>query len=310
MAKAKRSAKGRAIAVGEVAANGAPAAGRGEEAVDEPEPRFFNRELSALDYSARVLSCAEDAWRPALERARFLAIFSRNLDEFFQIRVSGLREQAGAGVSGTSPDGMSPRAQIDAIRVRAQELVARQMQIFEGDVRPLLHAGGVRITDWDDLKGPQRQQLQQVFEERIFPVLTPLAVDPAHPFPYISDLSLNLAVVVRDPHTGVRRFARVKVPSLLPRLLKLPGGRKFVAIEQVIAANLDRLFPGMVIVEQHPFRVTRDADVEVEVDEADDLLVALESLLNDRQRTPRRSGSRWRARCHSGSARCSCGSSA
>ena len=125
-----------------------------------------------------------------------------------------------------------------------------------------------------------------MFEERIFPVLTPLAVDPAHPFPYISDLSLNLAVVVRDPDTGVRRFARVKVPPLLPRLLKLPAGRRFVPIEQVIAANLDRLFPGMAMVEQHPFRVTRDADVEVEVDEADDLLVALESLLRDRQRTP------------------------
>ena len=247
----------------------------------------MNRELSALDYNARVLACAGEARRPPLERARFLAIFSRNLDEFFQIRVSGLREQLRAGVPGTSPDGMSPRDQIDAIRERAQELVATQTQLFEHDVKPLLHAGGVRITRWEDLKEAQRQELRRVFDERIFPVLTPLAVDPAHPFPYISDLSLNLAVVVRDPSSTTRRFARVKVPPLLPRFLKLSGGRRFVLIEQVIAAHLDRLFPGMTIVEHNPFRVTRDADVEVEVDEADDLLVTLESLLRDPQRAPK-----------------------
>ena len=251
-----------------------------------PESRFLNRELSWLEYNARVLACAEDTWRPPLERARFLAIFSRNLDEFFQIRVSGLREQVEAGVAGASPDGMSPGEQLAAIRERAQELVARQSQVFERAVKPELHAGGVRITDWDDLKSAQRNELQQVFEERIFPVLTPLAVDPAHPFPYISDLSLNLAVVVRDRETGVRRFARVKIPSLLPRLLKVPGGRRYVPIEQVIAASLDRLFPGLPIVEQHAFRVTRDADFEVEVDEADDLLATLESLLRDRLRSP------------------------
>ena len=247
----------------------------------------MNRELSALDYNARVLACAGEARRPPLERARFLAIFSRNLDEFFQIRVSGLREQLRAGVPGTSPDGMSPRDQIDAIRERAQQLVATQMQLFEHDVKPVLHAGGVRITDWEDLKEAQRQELRRVFDERIFPVLTPLAVDPAHPFPYISDLSLNLAVVVRDPSSTTRRFARVKVPPLLPRFLKLSGGRRFVLIEQVIAAHLDRLFPGMTIVEHNAFRVTRDADVEVEVDEADDLLVTLESLLRDPERAPK-----------------------
>jgi polyphosphate kinase len=257
-----------------------------EPAADERQSQFLNRELSALEYNARVLACAAEARRPALERARFLAIFGRNLDEFFQIRVSGLREQLGAGVSGTSPDGMSPRQQIDAIRARAQELVVTQMRLYEDEVKPLLHAGGIRITDWDDLKEPHRRELHAVFDERIFPVLTPLAVDPAHPFPYISDLSLNLAVVVRDPRSGVRRFARVKVPPLLPRFLKVSGGRRFVPIEQVIAAHLDRLFPGMAIVEHHLFRVTRDADVEVEVDEADDLLVTLESLLRDRQRAP------------------------
>jgi polyphosphate kinase len=218
-----------------------------------------------LEYKARILASAEDESRSPLERARFLAILGRTLDEFFQIRVSGLREQLAAGVPGTSPDGMSPREQLDAIRARAQELVARQTRIFEKRVRPQLQADGVQITDWTDLKKAQREELREVFEERVYPVLTPLSVDPAHPFPYISDLSLNLAVVVRDPESGVRRFARVKVPPLLPRFLKLSGGRRFMPLEQVIAAHLERLFPGMKIVARHPFRVTRDADVEVEV---------------------------------------------
>jgi polyphosphate kinase len=239
-----------------------------------------------LEYNSRILACAEDESRSPLERARFLAILGRNLDEFFQIRVSGLREQLAAGVRGTSPDGMSPREQLDAIRARAQELVARQTHVFEKRVLPQLHADGVRITDWADLKKAQREELRKVFDERVFPVLTPLSVDPAHPFPYISDLSLNLAVVVRDPETGVRRFARVKVPPLLPRFVKLSGGRRFVPLEQVIAAHLERLFPGMKIVARHPFRVTRDADVDVEVDEADDLLETLESLLRRRKRAP------------------------
>jgi polyphosphate kinase len=250
------------------------------------ESRFFNRELSWLDFNERVLALAEDDARPALERARFLAIFGRHLDEFFQIRVSGLREQMVAGVPGGSPDGMSPREQLDAIRDRVLELVERQAQVFEREVRPRLKAGGLQIVDWEDLKKGQREELGQVFEERVYPVLTPLAVDPAHPFPYISDLSLNLAVVVRDPETSLRRFARVKIPPLLPRFVKVPGGRRFVPLEQLIAAYLDRLFPGMKIVSQHAFRVTRDADVEVEVDEADDLLETLESLLKGRQRSP------------------------
>jgi polyphosphate kinase len=250
------------------------------------ERRYLNRELSLLDYKARILALAEDESRTPIERARFLAILGRTLDEFFQIRVSGLREQLVAGVPGTSPDGMSPREQLDAIRKRAQELAARQTAAFEKHVRPQLQGDGLRITDWDDLKKPQREELRAVFEERVYPVLTPLAVDPAHPFPYISDLSLNLAVVVRDPETGVRRFARVKVPPLLPRFLKLSGGRRFVPLEQVIAAHVEWLFPGMKIVSRHPFRVTRDADVEIEVDEADDLLVTLESLLRGRKRAP------------------------
>jgi polyphosphate kinase len=257
-----------------------------DPAQPRPASRFFNRELSWLDFNERVLALAEDGARPALERARFLAIFGRNLDEFFQIRVSGLREQVAAGVLGGSPDGMTPREQLDAIRDRVEELVERQTQVFERDVRPGLKAGGLQIVDWDDLKKGQREELAQVFEERVYPVLTPLAIDPAHPFPYISDLSLNLAVVVRDPDTSLRRFARVKIPPLLPRFVKVPGGRRFVPLEQLIDAHLERLFPGMKIVSKHAFRVTRDADVEVEVDEADDLLETLESLLRGRQRSP------------------------
>ena len=248
--------------------------------------RFLNRELSWLDYNARVLALAEEDSTPALERAKFLAIFSRNLDEFFQIRVSGLREQAIAGVPGTSPDGMSPTEQLAAIRERVLSLVERQSRVFERELRPLLKKGGVQILDWEDLKKAQREELRKVFDERVYPVLTPLAVDPAHPFPYISDLSLNLAVVVRDPSSGARRFARVKTPPLLPRFLRVPGGRRYVPLEQVIAAHLDRLFPGMKIVTQHAFRVTRDADVDVEVDEAGDLLETLETLLRGRQRSP------------------------
>jgi polyphosphate kinase len=250
------------------------------------ESRFLNRELSLLDYYDRVLACAEDESRSALERARFLAIVSHLLDEFFQIRVSGLREQLAAGLRGTSPDGLTPRAQLDAIRPRAQELVARQMTVFEMHVRPELGAQGLRITDWGQLKKSDRAELRAVFDERVFPVLTPLAFDPAHPFPYISDLSLSLGAFVLDEETGVRRFARVKVPPLLPRFLQVSGGRRYVPLEQVIGAQIGRLFPGMQVVEHDPFRVTRDADVEIEVDEADDLLVTLEAMLRVRQRSP------------------------
>ena len=191
-----------------------------------------------------------------------------------------------AGVSSNSPDGMSPREQLDAIRGRVQALVTRKMKVFETEIRPLLRARGVQIADWDDLKKGDREELRRVFDERVYPVLTPLAVDPAHPFPYISDLSLNLAVIVREPKSTIRRFARVKIPPLLPRFVKVPGSRRYVPLEQVVAAHLDRLFPGMKIVTHNPFRVTRDAELEVEVDEADDLLATLESLLRTRRRSP------------------------
>ncbi len=251
-----------------------------------PSSRFANRELSWLDFDARVLALAEDNTRPLLERVRFLAIFSINLDEFFQIRVAGLKEQVSVGLASTSPDGMTAREQLDAISRRVRLLNKRQNQIWAKSVRPRLDAAGISVVDWEDLRGDDRVHLRQTFEKRVFPILTPLSVDPAHPFPYISDLSLNLAVVVRDPSTQIRRFARVKVPPNIPRFMPLPDGARFIPQEQVISANLDLLFPGMEIVAVHPFRVTRDLDLDLEIDAADDLLAAIESILRQRERSP------------------------
>jgi polyphosphate kinase len=248
-------------------------------------PRYLNRELSRLDFMQRVLALADDRLQPLLERVKFLAIFTHHLDEFFQIRVAGLKEQAAAELLATSPDGLGPREQLSAIRARVHELTADASGIMR-DLRAKLASSGIRIVDWDELKPAHREEMRDVFESRIFPVLTPLAVDPAHPFPYISDLSLNLAVIARDPLTREPRFARVKVPPLLPRFLKVSGGRRFVPIEQVIAAHLELLFPGMKIESFHVFRVTRDADFEIEVDEAEDLLSALTTELLRRRRSP------------------------
>jgi len=249
------------------------------------EPRFINRELSWLEFDARVLELAQDASLPLLERIKFLAIFASNMDEFFQIRVAGLQEQVEARVIKTSPDGLTPAEQLDGIRLRAQELMAAAASLFTMELVPALEKEKIRIIrslrglDLSDLDFLDRE-----FGERIFPVLTPLSVDPSHPFPYISDLSLNLAAIVRDPTTSVRRFARVKVPPLLPRFSVLPDGERFVPVEVVIASHLERLFPGMEIVSFHAFRVTRDADVEVEEDEAEDLLEAIQSVLRRRRR--------------------------
>ncbi len=248
--------------------------------LDDPA-RFLNRELSWLDFNARVLALAEDTAQPLLERAKYLAIFSQNLDEFFQVRVSGLQEQVAAGLRGGSPDGMSTVDQLRAIRSQVEELVARESSVFTKEVAPALEEAGIRFANWDELSDDDRGYLVEVFEERVFPVLTPLAVDPAHPFPYISNLSLNLAVVARDSRTGEERFARVKVPPLLPRFVALPDNERFVPLEQVIAARLDKLFPGMEILAHHPFRVTRDADFELQ-DEAEDLLEAIETVLRRR----------------------------
>jgi polyphosphate kinase len=247
------------------------------------EVRYLNRELSWLQFDERVLALAEDPQVPLLERAKFLAIFASNLDEFFQVRVAGLKEQLAAEVTGSGADGMVPAAQLRAINDLVATLSVRHAHVFTQQVAPELAARGVRMAGVDELGADDRRWLDRVFEDQVFPVLTPLAVDPAHPFPYISNLSMNLAVVVRDPRDGNRRFARVKVPPILPRFVVLPDGERYVPLEQVIADHLARLFTGLEVLEHHVFRVTRNADLVVEEEEADDLLAAIEYELTRRR---------------------------
>ncbi len=247
------------------------------------ESRYLNRELSWLDFNERVLALARDPGTPLLERVKFLAIFSQNLDEFFQVRVASIKDRIAAGVRARSADGRTPTQQLREVleRVRALSVVADET--FLGPVCSALADCGIRFSTWTQLDDDDRKWLTDEFHRRIFPVLTPLAVDPGHPFPYISALSLNLGVVVRDPALGDRRFARVKVPPLLPRFVVMPDGERFVALEQVIAAHLDDLFPGMVVEDSITFRVTRNADLTVEDEEADDLLAAVEMELRRRR---------------------------
>ncbi|MEA2592123.1 MAG: polyphosphate kinase, partial [Actinomycetota bacterium] len=249
------------------------------------EQRFLNRELSRIDFNDRILALAEDRSLPVLERAKFLAIVSQNVDELFQVRVAALYEQLAVDATTTSPDGLSPQAQLSEIRKRVEALVDRRSRIFKDTLVPGLDAAGIRYSQWKELDDDDRAHLDQVFERRIFPVLTPLAVDPAHPFPYISNLSLNLAVVVRQgPHIPPL-MARVKVPPLLDRFIVLPDGERFVPVEQVIAAHLGSLFPGMQVQAQYSFRVTRQTDFDTD-DGASDLLVAVESVIRMRKRSP------------------------
>ena len=241
---------------------------------------YINRELSWLEFNARVLHEARDTRNPLLERVKFLTIFASNLDEFFQVRVAGLRQQVQAGKAALSPDGRTAEEQLAAIRERAVELAADHSRIAL-DVRAALEQEGIEVVDYGAI--PQHHEtLRERFLEEIFPVLTPLAVDPGHPFPYISTLSLSIAVGLLDPESGERRFARVKVPQILPRLIEIEPS-KFVLIDQVIEANLDALFLGMEIHETHLFRVTRNADLAIEEDEADDLLMAIEEELRRRR---------------------------
>ena len=250
-------------------------------------PRYLNRELSRLDYDERVLAMAEDPRLPVLERVRFLAIFSQNLDDFFQVRVAGLKEQVLAAVAVASPDGMSPLEQLKLIRSRVEGLVARQMSLFNGAIVPALAEAGITLVRGDEVTKRELSQLHTVFRQQIFPVLTPLAVDPGHPFPYISHLSLNLAVMVRDPQRHQQRFARVKVPPVLPRFIALVEGQRYVPLEDVIALHLQALFPGMEVVAHHPFRVTRDGDLDDVDSDAEDLLAAIQTELRRRRRHAR-----------------------
>mgnify|MGYP000417353905 FL=1 len=250
-----------------------------DESTELPDDRYSDRELSWLSFNNRVLDLAKDAKRvPLLERAKFLAIFSSNLDEFFMVRVAGLKRRIAAGVAVPSASGILPRDLHEAIMSRARELVTEQARVFAEDVRPALAEHGIEVLRWDQLTDPEREKMATLFEERIFPVLTPLAVDPSHPFPYISGLSNNLAVLLKNPTTGARQFARVKVPTLLSRFLQLGEGR-FIAIEDVISQHLDRLFSGMQVLDHSTFRVTRNEDLEVEEDDAENLLYALEQEL-------------------------------
>lgn len=261
--------------------------------LNEPQ-YYFNRELSWLEFNYRVLHEGLDERTPLIERLKFLAIFSSNLDEFFMVRVAALREQIEAKVTRLSPDGMSATEQLAAISQRLRPLVELLHHHFEQELRPLLAKYGVHILDYLDLNQEQRIYLQNYFDEQIFPVLTPLAVDPGHPFPHISNLSLNLAVVIQDPETKEELFARVKVPQMLPRFVVLPEPLRgqmeaqpfvwmAVPLEQVIAHNLASLFPGMNVQECYPFRITRNSDIALQEDEADDLLIAIEQELRKRR---------------------------
>src|SRR5947209_11639037 len=230
---------------------------------------------------------AEDPRLALLERVRFLAIFSQNLDDFFQVRVAGLKEQVLAAVAVASPDGMSPLEQLKAIRSRVEGLIDRQTTIYNREILPALAQSGIALVRQDEVSKKELAQLHTVFREQIFPVLTPLAVDPGHPFPYISHLSLNLAVMVRDPQRKQQRFARVKVPPVLPRFIPLSEDSRYMPLEDVIALHLQALFPGMDVIAHHPFRVTRDGDLDDVDSDAEDLLAAIQTELRRRRRHAR-----------------------
>jgi polyphosphate kinase len=255
---------------------------RAETALVTDEARLLNRELSWLDYDARVLARAADSGLPVLERSRNCAYFSSNLDEFFQVRVAGLMGQEESGLLVRSPDGFTPQQTLAAIRTKTLELTAEQAKLWKRELRPALEEAGIIVGDVEDANKKELEELEQKFERDIFPILTPLAVGPGQPFPYISPLSLSLGIFVRDLETGDERFARVKVPELLPRFLAVGERGLFLPLERVIRHFLPRLFPGMEIVECCAFRVTRDADFEVS-DEADDLLEAVQDELRRRR---------------------------
>ncbi|MFC4039076.1 RNA degradosome polyphosphate kinase [Dactylosporangium siamense] len=258
-----------------------------------PEDRYLNRELSWLDFNARVLTLAEDPATPLLERAKFLAIFASNLDEFYMVRVAGLKRRLQTGIPVRRPGFLPPTEQLEQIAERTTALVARQSRVFAEEIAPAMAEEHIHIVRWSELDPAERERMRTAFREQIFPVLTPLAVDPAHPFPYISGLSLNLAVVVRERDGGPELFARIKVPNNVPRFYALDrttrdGVRtvRFLPVEELIAAHLGQLFSGMLVVEHHLFRVTRNAEVELDEDRDEDLLQALERELARRRFGP------------------------
>jgi polyphosphate kinase len=260
-----------------------------------PDDRFLEREISWLQFNERVLELAADDSVPLLERARYLAIFANNLDGFFMVRVAGLMRRIATGLAVRSASGLEPREVLEQISVFAHQLMTTHAQVFDDQVRPALNEQGITIVRWDELNAQEQGALHGMFRDQIFPVLTPLAVDPAHPFPYISGLSLNLAVLLVNPKTQVEHFARVKVPLLLPRFVQVQApssqlahlyNTRFVPLEDIISAHLDQLFPGMEINEHFTFRVTRNEDLEVEEDDAENLLTALEKELTRRRFGP------------------------
>jgi polyphosphate kinase len=275
-----------------------------------PPTLFINRELSWLEFNARVLHEALDARTPLLERVKFLGIFSNNLDEFYMVRVAGLRRQVAANVQQTPPDGMSPRAQLDAIDTRVRELINQQRACLYGEILPALEANGIRLVRIDETTPEERGVLDDFFAQQVYPVLTPLAVDPGHPFPYISNLSLSLAVLLSDPERGGELFARVKVPKSLPRWVPIGRPNHFLPLEELIKAHLPSLFPGMVVSSSHAFRITRYSDFDVPApDEPEDLL----SMIGSRSFSGGSEKScAWRCRkgCPSTCARCCWTSSA
>jgi polyphosphate kinase len=255
---------------------------------NNPRERLIDRELSWLSFNERVLELAEDQSIPLLERCRFSAIFSSNLDDFYMIRVATLKRKLEAGVVKKNTAGYTPLELMAEVSKRTQELIERQTKCFHEDLLPKLGASGIEITSWDELDVQEKDYINKLFTNKIFPVLTPLAVDPSHPFPYISGLSLNLAVLVKKPDTEEDLFARVKVPASLPRFVETSefGGTRFIALEQVIIANLHQLFPGMEIEDYYTFRLTRNADLELEEEESENLLESMEQELLRRKFGP------------------------
>ena len=254
---------------------------------DLPLDRFLDRELSWLDFNQRVLELAEDSSIPLLERVNFLSIFASNLDEFFMVRVASLKRRIATGIATQSASGLSPQQVLGQISERTRDLQERHANLFAGEISSSLGAHGIQIVHWSTLNDEEKGQLRDYFMNQVFPVLTPLAVDPAHPFPYISGLSLNLAVVLRNPKTAGQHFARVKVPPLLPRFVEVPGETKrYVPLEDVMGEFINELFPGMEVLQHHTFRVTRNEDLEVDEDEGENLLVQLEKELLRRRFGP------------------------